>query len=1227
MAETIGALQLNVEINKIDPDAVLKEIADELKEVTEAGEDASKAIDDATKEVKKDVEKVEEAVENADKDISKVSDTLNDVAKETSKTVDVIDTVTSAIDETTKHAETAASAMTEIADATSENVNQAADWTQELYNLTIQLLQLIEKGEEQSEQYEVIEKKIEDILSANQELASNPPFTAEQNAVLQEYREQLEQLDDKLNNAKDTTDAAADAVNSVAETVAEAADATEEMSETTEKNAKDTKKSGTVWDWFAKLLGVKVPAGATAAKFAMEALKMALSAGILTVITMLSEAIMKLIDKLTFGFRMQGELNSQVASSTAGAIASLKNLQNQWNQLGDDIQAKEKFINDNRAAFEELGVAVNSVNDAEKLLVSRTNSFITSIMSRARAAAAQELLQERMKDSLEDLAEAQEKEAKANAAAKKIEGEIANYKHYNADPNDLRLDFLKQRLAVVRSEESIAKKEYDKIMSEIENDTKGLVNVISKSNADAEKAYAELGLSESAELKTFRDNLKDRETAYKLYAAAIKSTDAEVRRSAADNYKITAEGGKTYLEFLTRQREQVRNDANKLAIVNEEIAKLTQPTKKTETETTQDELTYYEKLKLALQEVNAERAKGFKPDPKIIENLNKQIELYEKQNGLFDYSDKIAKYREFAEKLVEIENQRQEQLSAGQDETEVNKFADFDIEMLKQEYGITGDEIGNAIMQGLTDSMRAGEEDLKNRILSLKNELQILANQGNTVDNSQQIATKTALLKQATDAYNKLKNAALGAGEQVEETDEDLREASFSRLKKGIAECAQAFKNVGQQIGGTAGESLEFIGNLTDNVMSTISAIQTYATMTAETIKGVGTATAVAIRTVETASVILAIISAAMQIAMQLVELFQKDKETYEDKKNVYEGYISVLDTIIDREKELAETLTAQQAAAQYDVIGENLKKQEKSTRRIAQEYLQQGTKGKNNNRGHTVGYEMADKLNNEDWAEFQRALGGDVYKQVQGTRLMGLFELSGEQLKKLQEQASGFYSKLDSETRGYIEDIIRYSDNAVNLEKEKWETINGISFDGFKDNFVDALKDIDASAETITGNIKEYMRESLIDNMFKKNYAKDLEKYYDMWGKAMENDGKIDDNEWIELNALADSIAQGATAAANAINERFKNTADEIQEEEGLSGAIKNASQESIDLLAGQTNAVRMNQVEAMQIAREQLSAVFEINTNVALCAQYLQSINSNITSSNTDLRAQGIM
>lgn len=76
------------------------------------------------------------------------------------------------------------------------------------------------------------------------------------------------------------------------------------------------------------------------------------------------------------------------------AVVKVRQLSEAWQDLGDSMSAKEQFIRENTSAFEELGVRIDNVADAESLLVKDTDKFIAAMQARAQATAAMNLATE-----------------------------------------------------------------------------------------------------------------------------------------------------------------------------------------------------------------------------------------------------------------------------------------------------------------------------------------------------------------------------------------------------------------------------------------------------------------------------------------------------------------------------------------------------------------------------------------------------------------------------------------------------------------------------------------------------------------------------------------------------------------------------------------------------------------------------------------------------------------
>lgn len=128
------------------------------------------------------------------------------------------------------------------------------------------------------------------------------------------------------------------------------------------------------------------------------------------------EAAMTMAEAQAEVNKQMAEVNKQMAEFSGiygDQVAQLRALQLQWNQLGDDLKAKTEFVKKNQEAFHKLGVKINDTNDAERLLVERTDDFVLALQARAKAAAAQKLASEEYESYLKVVAKTEDKLAQA----------------------------------------------------------------------------------------------------------------------------------------------------------------------------------------------------------------------------------------------------------------------------------------------------------------------------------------------------------------------------------------------------------------------------------------------------------------------------------------------------------------------------------------------------------------------------------------------------------------------------------------------------------------------------------------------------------------------------------------------------------------------------------------------------------------------------------------------
>lgn len=403
-------------------------------------------------------------------------------------------------------------------------------------------------------------------------------------------------------------------------------------------------------------------------------------------------------------------------------------------------------------------------------------------------------------------------------------------------------------------------------------------------------------------------------------------------------------------------------------------------------------------------------------------------------------------------------------------------------------------------------------------------------------------------VKKKTENYNAAKDKVVKKDNQVKKSEKEVRAQ--------ISELADTIDELGKSIGGPAGEIISLIGSIGSFTMTAMAGVEAAADTSAN-----------AISTVEKASVILAIIGAAVQIAMKIFDMFGKDDTTekYEKAKEAYESYINILDRVIEKQLELAETLTGDTANAVYEAAIANIKKQSENAKVLGKQYLNSGASGKS----HSKGYDEVDDMSGEGWKQAAETLGMSEkeFKKKMGGRMTGLFDLTDEQLLKLQSDAGIFWSQLDSDTQKYADQIANGVGKVAEVLEQQIADTTLIDYDSLRSDFQDLLSDMDADSADFADNFEDYMRNAILNSMLKDEFMDRLTAWREKLYNAM--DDGVTEDEYNALKAEGQQIADEMKARRDAMSDIYKWDKDDDEREASKKG-FASMSQDSADKLDG---------------------------------------------------------
>lgn len=497
-------------------------------------------------------------------------------------------------------------------------------------------------------------------------------------------------------------------------------------------------------------------------------------------------------------------------------------------------------------------------------------------------------------------------------------------------------------------------------------------------------------------------------------------------------------------------------------------------------------------------------------------------------------------------------------------ETEALKAIDEQFAQREETYQAWCEEIGNLTLRQLNAVL----EDAKKRLEELES-----SGTASTKD----LAVARAKVATAQTAVNKA-----SAKNQTNPGKRTIKE--WEDLYKTLNDVEKEFESIGDTVGGTVGEIISECGQFATSALTMINGIVQLTQMSATSIQGTAAAGATAISTMEKASVILTIISAAMQIAMQIINLFNDDDKKQEE-----------IEHLQDRIDQLQWELDHQEIGrvqAEYGKAIDRLNKALWETRlELAAGQIgwqQIITLTSRASRNQELMQKTAEKLAHAYGTmayTADKALGAEKYEQA------------NEQLKNIAQQQILMQEQIQQEQskkktdNGAIQEwknkIEELGQQALELINEMVEDIIGDTSTGIAEELADAFIDAfqagedaaEAWGEKVNEIVADVLKRMLVSKFLEEPLGDIFDKYKAKWfkdGQFQGLDSVINSMQGFaaDLNAVGADFAQIWENLPDSVKNMFEVT-DEASREASEKG-IATASQESVDELNGRMTAVQ---------------------------------------------------
>lgn len=576
------------------------------------------------------------------------------------------------------------------------------------------------------------------------------------------------------------------------------------------------------------------------------------------------------------------------------------------------------------------------------------------------------------------------------------------------------------------------------------------------------------------------------------------------------------------------------------------------------------------------------KGKDKQTEDKLKERLQMWQEYCEKQTAITE---------EYAEKRKKIEDDKTiDKTTQDNRLAELARQEQMDAQILLAQMGITDQNVADELTKIIVDAYKTATtgavDELQNQLFTVEVQLQDMLKTGINESNEEQYRKLTTqqkalqkAVKKAKDAQVELQNKASKTGLTIKDK-MDIATNAMSTLNAAIGDVRNSF---GDLFSDATNEALDAIQVTMDAGIGVLNALKT---------AGVGTATAIS--TAEKASVILTVISVAVQAVTALVKSFSSLSASRVAEQNAND-YFALADKLENTWKKYRHDHRNSLGDMYYDEMFDDIDL-------LRQEYMEMehGLHELNIAKDEARSKKRKDKLQEEIYAkedelrDLEKKIEeqeNEFYQNILQTNGIDFASSMADQLVEGWENGLRDMSAIfDDAMNDMMKSVVK---NQLRMELEK---VYGAAFEDLKNQFSDGASqlsqsDLDAIKDRVNAANEE---------------AKAVADFYRQWWDALElNTG--------DLSASVGAIQGMTQDTAEELNGRF--TA--LQ----MSGASIDLKMDSvvagIHSLIGTNSGMADSIALAVGIANDQLNVLEDIRTNTSRLA----AVERGIATINTQL------